>query len=145
MILTELIYNNKSTEELAYLGRTDENYNWLRSNQNKPMSTRWIQQILTEHFPEFHIQKTHKQQRKNQKIRTEQNKLRKTIITDDSSCAKCGSKENLEIHHMFPVLLGGDNEDCNLVVLCRDCHKRTSIYNCKKIQEINFEDLKLCI
>lgn len=37
-------------------------------------------------------------------------------------CVVCGSKENIEIHH-----LDGDtnnNEQCNLMVLCRNCHHR---------------------
>ena len=72
MILTELIVNMRSTAELAYLAETDENFNWLISNQNRPISTRRIQQILTDYFPEFHIQATHKQNKKDTKIRTEQ-------------------------------------------------------------------------
>jgi len=129
-LLTEIIINNKSTEQLAYLAKTDEEYNWLVSNQNKPMSSRRILQILTQYFPEFHIQKSHKQNRKNQKIRTEQTRLRKVMITPDSCCGKCGSKDNLEIHHMLPVILGGDNIDDNLLILCRDCHQKvTTIYD----------------
>ena len=94
------------------------------------MSVRRIQQILTNYFPEFHIQTTHKTNRKNQKIRTEQNRLREVMITPDSHCGKCGSKDNLEIHHMLPVVLGGDNIDDNLLILCRDCHQKvTTIYD----------------
>ena len=128
-ILTELIVKMKSTAQLGYLAKTDYNYSWLKSNQGKPMSTRRIQQILTEYFPEFHIQKTHKKERKDQKIRTEQNNLRGTMITENSCCSKCGGKENLEIHHMFPICLGGDNNDINLLILCKNCHKKITIYN----------------
>lgn len=128
-ILRELIYNNRSTAELAYLGRTDESFDWLKSNQNKPLSLRRIQQILTDYFPEFHIQTTHKKNKANQSLRNEQNRIKKIMITDDSCCSRCGSKENLELHHMFPVLLGGDNDDLNLVILCHDCHLKTTIYN----------------
>lgn len=128
-ILRELIYKNKTTEQLAYLARNDENYSWLQSNQGKPMSARRIMQILTEYFPEFHIQKTHKKDNKNQKIRTEQATLKKVMISDDSCCSKCGCKENLELHHMFPVSLGGDNNDCNLLVLCHECHQKITLYN----------------
>lgn len=128
-ILYEIVVERRSTAELAYLGRTNQNFAWLRSNQGKPMSTRRIQQILTEHFPEFHIQTTHKRQRKDQKIRTEQNNIKKVMITEDSFCAKCGCKENLELHHMFPVALGGDNNNLNLITLCNKCHQQISIYN----------------
>lgn len=128
-LLREIIVNQRTTAELAYLGRTDSNFNWLVSNRNKPMSTRRVQQILTEYFPEFHIQTTHKQNRKHQKLRTEQNNIRQTMITEFSCCAKCGSKENLQLHHMIPVLIGGDNDDDNLIILCKKCHFRVTVHN----------------
>lgn len=127
-ILTELIVNMKSTEQLAYLARTDEEYSWLKSNQNKPISSRRIHQILTDYFPEFHIQTTNKKQRKDQKIRNEQNVIRQTIITPESCCSHCGSKENLEIHHLMPIIFGGDNNEFDLSILCNDCHKKFTNY-----------------
>lgn len=143
MILTELIVNMRSTAELAYLAETDKNFNWLISNQNRPISTRRIQQILTDYFPEFHIQATHKQNKKNTKIRTEQTEMRKIIITPDSVCAKCGSKVNLELHHMLPVVLGGDNDDRNLIILCQDCHQQTTNYFRTKLKQIKKGEIKL--
>lgn len=128
-ILRELIYNRRTTAELAYLGRTNDAFDWVRSNQNKPMSLRRIQQILTDYFPEFHIKTSHKKNKKNQSIRTEQNNIKKIMITEDSRCARCGCKENLELHHMFPVSLGGDNDDLNLLILCKNCHHKITIYN----------------
>lgn len=125
-ILTELIVKMKSTAQLGYLAKTDDNYSWLKSNQGKPMSTRRIQQILTEYFPEFHIQTTHKKEHKNQKLRNELPKIREVMITEDSCCGKCGSKEDLEIHHMFPLELCEDNDDRNLIILCGACHQRAT-------------------
>ena len=138
MLLTELIVNMKTTEHLAYLARTDKQYNWLQSNQHRPMSARRIHQILTEHFPEFHIQTTHKKERKDQKLRNEQNQMRKVMITPDTRCCMCGSNEHLEIHHMFPVLLDGTNDARNCIVLCERCHKQVSLFyreQIKKLQE----------
>lgn len=148
-ILTEIIVNQKTTAQLNYLAKNDPNYTWLQSNQCKPMSTRRIQQILTEYFPEFHIQETHKKERKNQKVRTEQLKLRETIITPDSACGKCGSQEQLEIHHILPVIIGGNNNDNNMIVLCAECHKYISSLfrewlrknpEIKKLVETNIHD-----
>lgn len=135
-ILNELIIKRRSTAELAYLARHDKAFDWLRSNQNKPMSYRRIQQILCEYFPEFHIKTTHKKERKDQHIRTEQNKLRNVVITESSCCAQCGSKEKLEIHHMLPVLLGGDNDARNLVILCENCHQKTTNYFLNKLRKL---------
>lgn len=140
-ILRELIYKQKTTEQLAYLARSDENYAWLQSNQNKPMSSRRIHQILTEYFPEFHIQKTHKKEKDNQKIRNEHPKLRDAIITKDSRCGRCGCHQNLQIHHMMSVMLNGDNDERNLVILCKDCHRQTTTYNQRFIHDSNDNQL----
>ena len=128
-ILTEIIINQKSTAELAYLARTNDEYSWLKSNQGKPISVRRIQQILTDYFPEFHIQTTHKQNNPRMKARHEQLRLRKMMITENSCCAICSSKENLELHHMIPLAIGGDNDDRNLIILCKCCHKQVSNYD----------------
>lgn len=39
-------------------------------------------------------------------------------------CVACGSTENLNHHHLFPRSLGGDDDDCNLITLCGDCHSK---------------------
>lgn len=39
-------------------------------------------------------------------------------------CAVCGSKENLEIHHIVPISKGGTNEIENLAILCRKCNHK---------------------
>lgn len=115
-LLYEIIVERRSTTELASLGRTSSDFDWLRSDQNKPMSSRRIQQILTEYFPEFCILST-------------QSSAKKTSITESSRCAKCGIKEKLLLHQMIPESIGGDNSDENLVVLCESCHQKANVYN----------------
>lgn len=61
------------------------------------------------------------------------------MITPDSVCGKCGSKENLELHYMLPVVLGGDNDDRNLIILCQDCHHQTTNYFKTKLKQIKKE------
>jgi DNA-directed RNA polymerase subunit RPC12/RpoP len=45
-------------------------------------------------------------------------------------CSKCGSHNDLHVHHIKPVSKGGTDALSNLAVLCADCHravhKRTS-------------------
>lgn len=41
-----------------------------------------------------------------------------------SSCGNCGSKQDIQIHHVVPLKVGGTNRITNLVPLCRECHKR---------------------
>ena len=50
--------------------------------------------------------------------------LRKKFITVESVCEICGSKENLEVHHKTPIVLGGKSNDENIEVLCESCHSR---------------------
>ena len=39
-------------------------------------------------------------------------------------CGCCSSKENLELHHIIPIHLGGNDEYYNLIYLCHDCHMK---------------------
>jgi len=39
-------------------------------------------------------------------------------------CQICGSVENLEIHHVKTVRIGGTNDLRNLAVLCEHCHRK---------------------
>jgi hypothetical protein len=54
--------------------------------------------------------------------------LRKAIILRDKSCAACGSKKDLTVHHIVPFHLRPDLElvEDNLIVLCEgpvvNCH-----------------------
>lgn len=35
----------------------------------------------------------------------------------------CSNKDNLEIHHIKPLVEGGRNKIYNLIILCNKCHK----------------------
>jgi hypothetical protein len=54
--------------------------------------------------------------------------LREKILDKyGNKCAFCGTSENLEIDHIKPVSMGGDNSEENLRVLCQSCNgKRNS-------------------
>lgn len=41
----------------------------------------------------------------------------------DTKCVNCGSTENIEFHHIVPLLLGCTNRLRNIVPLCNRCHK----------------------
>lgn len=41
----------------------------------------------------------------------------------NGKCASCGNDDELEIHHIVPLCLGGTNNLTNLVPLCHRCHK----------------------
>lgn len=50
--------------------------------------------------------------------------LRREIIAEFKQCAACGSKKELEAHHVVPFHLAPEREmdKRNLIVLCRDDH-----------------------
>ena len=47
----------------------------------------------------------------------------KILNRDGNKCVRCGSNNNLRIHHIKPVDLEGSNELDNLETLCSTCHK----------------------
>lgn len=50
-------------------------------------------------------------------------KTRNTILERDGNrCLRCGSTDSLQVHHIKPVVQGGNNEKDNLATLCSECH-----------------------
>lgn len=47
---------------------------------------------------------------------------RDRLILKKIGCLRCGSCQNLNVHHIKPLISGGDNNESNLLVLCFDCH-----------------------
>lgn len=48
---------------------------------------------------------------------------KRVLFRDGFKCKTCGSRENLEVHHVIPLSKGGTNTLDNLVTLCRKCHE----------------------
>ena len=48
----------------------------------------------------------------------------KKNIGVDNVCCKCGSRENIEAHHIIPVWEGGSSEKENLQAICHNCHMK---------------------
>lgn len=54
-------------------------------------------------------------------------KGRKMAQANGNKCQQCGKvceKSELDCHHITPLSLGGTNDDDNLMLLCRECHKK---------------------
>jgi 5-methylcytosine-specific restriction endonuclease McrA len=50
-------------------------------------------------------------------------RLMKQVLTrDDWRCQKCGSLENLQVHHRVRRSQQGDDSLANLITLCAYCH-----------------------
>lgn len=48
---------------------------------------------------------------------------KKIIKAKSSACSNCKSEENIEYHHIVPLVLGGTNNMSNITALCHKCHK----------------------
>lgn len=42
-----------------------------------------------------------------------------------SACSNCGRIENIEYHHIVPLINGGTNKLSNIVPLCVECHEKS--------------------
>ena len=45
---------------------------------------------------------------------------------DNGTCVDCGSRENLEFHHIIPHSKGGSNTYRNIEILCETCNRKRS-------------------
>lgn len=46
----------------------------------------------------------------------------RVLLRDDYTCQLCGTRCNLEVHHIRFRSSGGKDSEENLVTLCHDCH-----------------------
>ena len=54
-------------------------------------------------------------------------KRKLVFIRDNYCCVKCGSKKNLEIHHIIPHARGRSNRLENLQLLCQRCNQMKGV------------------
>lgn len=45
------------------------------------------------------------------------------VVARAGRCAHCGTKVNLQAHHVIPLSMGGTNKASNLQALCERCHQ----------------------
>lgn len=55
---------------------------------------------------------------------TEFQKIKRERMNQVCGCELCGRKYMLELHHIIPVSLGGEDTEENLILLCPACHSR---------------------
>jgi len=49
---------------------------------------------------------------------------RQVLDRDDWRCQFCGSMQNLQVHHLKFRSHSGNDEECNLMTLCAECHEK---------------------
>ena len=55
-------------------------------------------------------------------MNTRNRSLANKVIQEAGQCELCGSRRNLEAHHIIPIAFGGDDSDENLICVCKKCH-----------------------
>lgn len=117
-VLTLLFIEDMNPREAAEYAKE---HNICIGKQFKPLSARRIQQISKIHFPDIY-EYTPKTAHMRQAHREFTKEIRQ-------QCAICGSTENIEMHHMIPLFLGGTTDRENCIGLCRQCHQAVTIYH----------------
>lgn len=51
-------------------------------------------------------------------------KIKIERISEIGRCELCGSKRGLELHHIIPRSIGGEDNDENLILVCYGCHAK---------------------
>lgn len=56
---------------------------------------------------------------------TKNEQLKQQVLRKyDNRCCECGTRYNLQIHHLLEVRYGGQDNIDNMVLLCKDCHQK---------------------
>ena len=126
-ILTYFLCDNLSAQAICRKQDPDI-VSFSNRKKGKPLSTESILRVIYSYFPQF-------EGRNKSTIGNKRVELMRKREKEESGhikqCAFCGSKNNLEEHHMIPLFLGGTNDDDNLVYLCKKCHRGVSNYQTK--------------
>ena len=69
------------------------------------------------------------------KIRIEATKIRDE--KKNKRCEKCGSTTKVVMHHIVPVIIGGNNAEDNIAYLCSECHR--DVHKCKAYEKEMFD------
>lgn len=56
-------------------------------------------------------------------LKKKDKEIYKKIIDEQHYCQLCGSTNWLEIHHILYRSQGGNNDERNLIRLCKNCHE----------------------
>lgn len=71
-------------------------------------------------------------------------KRNECLMRDNFTCVKCGSKRNLEAHHLNYTRIGHENVNTDLITLCHSCHQKLENEKKKKDKE-DFERIEQII
>lgn len=123
-ILRLVFIENKSAAQIARM-QLPELVSYSNNSKGQPLSCRAIGKIVYEYAPEMKDRPRHKMNPKRNELFNER---RKGDVKRLKACSTCGSKKDIELHHIIPLAKGGNNEYYNLIYLCHDCHRKLHSY-----------------
>ena len=68
------------------------------------------------------LEKRKKEPRHYEQRKDFMNKKRSGQLIRKEQCEICGNSDNLVLHHIVPIMFGGENDENNLMTLCKLCH-----------------------
>ena len=104
------------------------------------VSKRRVQQIAVEFVPEYALKA--RPAGKHSKKRADHARIRDHA--EKKPCAFCGRTEQLELHHMIPLFLGGTDDAANLVWLCEPCHAVVTSYQREHFKNEWYAESEVC-
>lgn len=114
--------------------------NTVISRNHSPVSRRRVQQICVKYVPEYALKA--RPAGKYSKKRADHARIRDHA--EKKVCAFCGRTEQLELHHMIPLFLGGTDDAANLVWLCTPCHAVVTSYQREHFKNEWYAESEVC-
>lgn len=131
--ILKLYFDGMSSRDIAGLQRFKSRSS---RNVNGFISARTVNNIVVQYIPEsMQVKKKTRTDLEIQKSRERniQSKIKRELKWD--TCNRCGSKENIQIDHRWPMELGGTSDIRNLEPLCYECHKLKTAYQREHVEE----------
>lgn len=121
-ILEYAFIQNKTAVEISKLNDKDI-ICYSNRAKGKQLSNVEVSRVIRS-YDLVHTKRIDYSKRNNYERRKEiTKKLQSGEIKKPLICGCCGNKENLELHHIIPISLGGTDDYYNLIYLCFNCHK----------------------
>lgn len=138
-ILQYAFIQNKTALEISELNDKDI-VCFSNRAKGKQLSNDSISRIIRS-YNLVHTKRIDYSKRKNYERRKKiTKKIQNKEIIKPLVCACCGNKSNLELHHVIPISLGGNDEYYNLIYLCFNCHRKMHKYILDSIGKENKDD-----
>lgn len=124
LAILKYAYEQDMSAESIYKLNDPRMIGYSNNNYGKRMTPKSIRYIIKS----YNLERESRidfSKRKSYKRRNEYaNYSQKEEINKPKICGCCGSKKDLNLHHIIPIYMGGKDEYYNLIYLCHECHRK---------------------